>query len=148
MHHRQILERVIAHALADALGEPLLLGELVPGRVPLVQRRGAVGLGQPVEMGELEARLVHLGEHGGGRRRRGMVEGDAMAERAPLLLGRVEQGRHDEGRAREMRHPMLGDRLVHLLGADGAEADMGAGDEEIDQGKHQPLQWNIGSVQR
>ncbi len=80
-------------------------------------------------MGELEARLVHLGEHGGGRRRGGVVEGDAVVERAPLLFGRVEQSRHDEGRAGEMRHPMIGDRLVHLLGAHGPEAHMGAGDE-------------------
>ncbi len=99
VHDRQIFERVIAHALADALLQPLLDGQLVPGGVPLVQGGGAVGLGQPVEMGQLEARLVHLGEHGGGRRCGGMVEGDAVVEVA-LLLGRgAEQRRHDERRA-------------------------------------------------
>ena len=37
-------------------------------------------------MGELEAGLVHLGEHGVGWRRRGMVEGDALVEGTPLLV--------------------------------------------------------------
>ena len=54
VHHRKPFERVIAHALADALVEPILGRKLVPGGMPLIQRGGTVGLGQAVEMGQLE----------------------------------------------------------------------------------------------
>ena len=78
-------------------------------------------------MSELEACFRHGAEHGFGRRGRGMVEGHAMIEIPPLLLGGVEQGGHDEGRAGEMRHLVIGDRVIHGLRPHRAEADMGAG---------------------
>ena len=129
VHHRQIFERVIAHALADAFGQSFLVRKLVPGGVPFIQRRGAVSLGQPVEVGQLETRFVHLGEHGGGRGRGGVVESDAMAEVAPLLGRRVEERRHDERRAGKMGHAVIGDGVVYRLRPHRAEAHMRAGDE-------------------
>ena len=83
---------MIAHALTDPFGKPGLGWEFVPGGMPFVQRRRAVGLGQSVEMGELEACLVHLGQHGGGWRGGCMVEGHAMIETTLLIGTRIEQG--------------------------------------------------------
>ena len=42
----------------------------------------------------------------------------------------------------------IGDQVVHRLGAHLPQADVRPALTLIDQGKHQPLQWNIGSVQR
>ena len=78
-------------------------------------------------MGQLEAGLVHLGEHRFGGRGRGVAEGDAVVEAPPLVLGRVEQRRHDEGRAGEMRHLVVGDGVIHRLRPHRAQADMRAG---------------------
>jgi len=61
------------------LGQALLGGQIVPLVVPFVNGGGAVGLGQAVEMGELEAGLGHGAEHGLRRRGRGVVEGDEMS---------------------------------------------------------------------
>ena len=86
-------------------------------------------------MGQLEAGLVHSGENGRRRRGRGMAEGHALGKETPLVLGRIEERRHDEGRAREMRHLVVGDGVVDRLRPHRAQAHMGAGEERDRPGK-------------
>ena len=120
------LERVIAHALAR-LQMRLGLGvERVPLVLPVVDHGGAVDLGQAVEMGDLEARLAHRLEHRGGRRRGGGEEAHEMRQRLLLVRARIEQHRHDDRRAAEMGDLVLGDQVVHRLGAHLAQADVHA----------------------
>ena len=61
------------------------------------------------------------------RRRGGGVEGDGLRKLPLLVVPGVDQRRHDDRRAAQMRHAMVGDRVVHRLGAHPAQADMRAG---------------------
>ena len=54
----------------------------------------------------------------------------------------------NDRRAAQMRHPVLGDGVEDGAGLDPPQADMGARQRRHRPGKHQPLQWNIGKVQR
>ena len=100
-------------------------------------------------MGDLEAGLAHGGEHGLGRRR-GRGEERTVCGRGRLLgIVGVEQRRHHDRRAAEMRDAVLGDRVdTSPSRAPTAGSTCVPATTEIDHGKHQPLQWNIGSVQR
>ena len=99
-------------------------------------------------MGDLEAGFAHRRQHRGGRRRGGGEEAHEMGQR-PLLLGaRVEQDRHDDRRAAQVGDAVLGDQVVHRLGATWRRQTWTPALTLIDHGKHQPLQWNIGSVHR
>jgi hypothetical protein len=65
-----------------------------------------------------------------------------------FLRSGIQHGRHDDRRAAQVGHLVVGDGIEHRLGADPSQADVGAADTGQVQGKHQPLQWNMGSVQR
>jgi hypothetical protein len=125
--HREVFQRRVAHALARLLGGARRPFQSAPLRFPVVHDGRAVGLGQPVEMGHLET--LHppcrRARFPAAARRR--VEGHRLVEVALLVVGRVEQRRHDDRRAAQMRHAVIGDRVIHRLGADPAQADMRAG---------------------
>ena len=79
-------------------------------------------------MGDVEARRFHRRQHRFRRRRRGGDELDHVGQRLALVLGRVEQRRHHDRRAAQMRDLVGGDGVVDRRGAHRAQADMGAGD--------------------
>ena len=78
-------------------------------------------------MGDVEARGLHRRQHRLGRRRGRGRELHHMRQRLLLLGRRVEQGRHHDRRAAQMRDLVLGDGVVHRLGAHRAQTDMRAG---------------------
>ena len=133
IEHVERLERQIAHALARFLCRLLRRIELVPFGMPVVHHRRAVGLGQPVKMRDVEAGLFHRGQHGFRRRRRGGEELHHMRQRLLLARGRVQQGRHHDRRAAQMRHLVGGDQVVHGGRAHRAQANMRA-----DHGRDRP----------
>ena len=99
-------------------------------------------------MRDVESGRLHGREHRFRRRRGGGDELDDMRQRLLLVLRRIEQRRHHDRRAAQMRHLVPGDGVVDRRGAHLAQADIGAGNDRHRPGKHQPLQWNIGSVHR
>ena len=99
-------------------------------------------------MGDVEAglRIAASTASAAARRRE---ELHRMRQR-PLLGGRcAEQRRHDDRRAAQMRDGMLGEarRQIGLARTARRQTCVPA-TTDIDQGKHQPLQWNIGNVHR
>ena len=130
-HHSR--ERRVAHALARhelrALGEiearPLLL--------PRAERGRPVALGEAVEVGHVEAHLLHGLDHRRGRRRTARRHLDAMLEAALHALGRVHQHVEHDGRAAQVRHAVLGDRGEDERRVDLAQAHVGAA-----RGGHRP----------
>ena len=120
-------ERHIAHALARLLGGLLGRRERVPRILPLIDGGGAIGLGQPIEMRDVEAGGFHRRQHRFRRRRGGREKLDHMRQRFLFLGGCIEQGRHHNGRAAEMRHLVVGDRIVHRPRAHLAQAHMRSG---------------------
>ncbi len=127
VHHVERFERVIAHALARLQSGLRRRVERGPLLLPVVDDSGAVDLGEPVEVGHLEAGLAHRRQHGGGGRRGGGEEAHDMRQRPPLLRARVEQDRHDDRRAAHVRDAVLGDEVVERLGAHLAQAHVHAG---------------------
>ena len=78
-------------------------------------------------MRDVEAGFFHGGEHGFGRRRGGRKEFDDMGQRLFFGGGRVDQRRHDNRRAAQMRHFVRRDCVIHRRRADRAQAHMRAG---------------------
>ena len=141
------LQRVIAHALAR-LQHGLLVGfERVPFVLPVVDDRRTIGLGQPIEMRDFEAGLLH--------RARTAAGGGAAAVKNRTRCGSglfsaslALRDRHHDRRAAEMRHSFSAIRSYIVLARTCRRQTWMPAFTLIDQGKHQPLQWNIGSVQR
>ena len=79
-------------------------------------------------MRDVEACLLHRGEHGFRRRRGGGEELDLVRQGLALVRGRVQQRRHHDRRAAQMRDLVRRDQVVHRPGAHRAQAHMGAGD--------------------
>ncbi len=75
-HHGQRLERGVARRPGAPSSGAAGGVERVPVGLPFVDDRRAVGLGQAVEMGDVEAVIGHGGEHRFGRRRGGGEELD------------------------------------------------------------------------
>ena len=99
-------------------------------------------------MRDVEAGVLHAGEHRLRRRRGGGEELDHMRQRLLLGGGRIEQRRHHDRRATEMRHLVVA-MASYIAGARTCRRQTCVpATTESDQVKHQPLQWNIGSVQR
>ena len=68
---------------------------------------------------------------------------------AALGCRRVDQHAHDDRRAAQMGDAVVGDGGEDRLGGDAGAGRHGCRPAAVTvQGKHQPLQWNIGSVQR
>ena len=103
--------------------------------MPIVDHGRAVSFRQPVKMRDVEARLLHGGEHGFRRRRRGGEEFHHVRQRLFLIRRRVEQRRHHDRRAAQMRHLVIGDGVVHRGRAHRAQANMRAGDDADRPGK-------------
>ena len=78
-------------------------------------------------MRDVEAGLLHRREHRFRRWRRGGEELHHMRQRLLFVGRRIEQGRHHDRRAAQMRHLVIGNRVIHGCAAHRAQADMGAG---------------------
>src|SRR3546814_3950053 len=87
-------------------------------------------LGEGVDWGPLDAEIRHGCEHRGWRRRRGGHELHLVIEVPLLFRGRAQQKLHDDRRAAEVGHAVVGDGVVDRLGAHLAQADVGARSEE------------------
>ena len=74
VHHRRFLDHRRDHALARHEGGLLVDRQVVQAGLPEADGRGAVGLGQPIQMCDGEAHRLHLRDHGRGRR--GAAGGD------------------------------------------------------------------------
>ena len=79
-------------------------------------------------MGDVEARLPHRLEHRFRRRRRGGDELDHVRQRLLLGVEGVEQRRHHDRRAAQMRDLVAGDGIEDRRRPHLAQAHMGAGD--------------------
>ena len=86
-------------------------------------------------MRDVEARLLHRRQHGFRRRRRGREEFDDVGQGLLLVRGRIEQSRHHDRRAAQMRHLVIGDGVVHRRRPHRAQAHMRAGDDGNRPGK-------------
>ena len=129
IEHVELLEHRIAHALARLLCGLLVSREAVPVAVPVVDDGRPVGLGQPVDVGDVEAGGLHRREHRLGRRRRRGHELDDVRQRLLLLRRGVEQRRHHDRRAAQMGDLVVGDRVEDRRRAHRPQADMRAGDD-------------------
>ena len=78
-------------------------------------------------MGDFEPGFAHRRQHCGRRRRCGGEKAHEVGQRSLLFRTGVEQHRHDDRRAAQMRDAVLGDEIVHRLGAHLAQADVDAG---------------------
>ena len=103
--------------------------------MPVVDARRTISLGQPVEVRDVEAGGLHLRQHGFRRRRGGGGELHDMRQRLFLLRRGVEQRRHHDRRAAQMRHLVGRDRVEDRRRAHCPQADMGAGDNRQRPGK-------------
>ena len=127
--HVEPFQHGVAHALAGLLPRTLVRRQRVPFLVPRIDHRRAVGLGQTIEVRDVEAGLAHGGEHRLGRRRGGGEEVDPAGEGTFLCVGSVEQRRHHDRRPRQVGDAVLGERRVHRGRPHLPQADMGAGDD-------------------
>ncbi len=85
--------QALKHGVGDALARfplgALGIGECVPCLVPGADGDGAVGFGQAIDMGDVEAEPLHAFDDGGGRRGAGGHHADpAIPLRAPRRAGR------------------------------------------------------------
>jgi hypothetical protein len=84
-----------------------------------------------------------------GGRGTGDEAGDAVLDAGAQAVGGVDQHAVDDRRAAHVGHLVAADELEDQRRVDLAQADVDAGvGSAMVQGKHQPLQWNIGSVHR
>ena len=102
VHHRQVFQRVIAHALPRLLRRLRRTIQRVPLRLPVVDHGRAIGFREAIEMGDVEASVCHGGEHGLWRRSSGGEELHLLRQRPLLFLRGTENRRHDDGRTAEM----------------------------------------------
>ena len=113
--------------VADALPglEPgLRVGvQPVPLRPPVADHRRAERLGQPVEVGDVEAELAHPAQDR--RRRRRAAGGDPDRPVEPPGRRRVRQHRQHGRRALEVGDPLLPQQSPDLSRLDPAQADVG-----------------------
>ncbi len=120
-------EHGVAHSLAGLLRRPRIGRKGVPAGVPFVDHGRAVALREPVEVGHVEARFRHAGEHRLRGRGGGGEEGHPPGQGAALRIGGVDQELHHHRRAAQVGDPMLGHQPVHGLRPHLPQADMGAG---------------------
>ena len=99
-----------------------------PLRAPGAFGGGAVGLGQAVDLGDVEAHRFDLGERRWGGGRAGGEDLDGLIEAAALVGRRVDQHVEHDGGAAEMGHALVGDGVEDGRGGDVAAADQPAAD--------------------
>ena len=99
-------------------------------------------------MGDVEARLLHRGEHGLRRRRRGGEELDHMRQRLLLFAGALSSVAITIGAPHRCVTLCLAIASYIAFARTSRRQTCVPATTEIDHGKHQPLQWNIGSVHR
>ena len=87
-------------------------------------------------------------DDGGRRRGAGNQAGNRVRNAGAQHLRRIDQKAVDNRRAAQVRDAMLADQREDQRRIDLAQADADACLQASVQGKHQPLQWNIGSVHR
>ncbi len=107
--------------------------------------RGPVHLGQPVDVGQLEAHALHAFDHGLRRCCTGDHAVDGVADARPQAVRRIDQHVMHNRCPAEMGDAMAADERRRP-----SPPPPGAGTRWCPpalprvQGKHQPLQWNIG----
>jgi len=79
-------------------------------------------------MRDVEPGCLHGRQHRLRRRRRGGRELHDVRQRLFLMRRRIEQRRHHDRRAAQMRDLVRDNGVIHCLRAHRAQADMGAGD--------------------
>ena len=129
VEHIQRFKRSVTHALARLFHRLFRRSERVPFLVPVVDHGRPVTLGQSVKMRDAEAGLFHRREHGFRWRRRSGEEFDHMRQRLLFVRRCIEQRRHHDRRAAQMRDLIIGNRVVHRRRAHRAKAHMGASND-------------------
>ena len=120
-------EGEITDALTRLLGGLTSKIDRVPLDFPVIDDGGAIGLGEAIEMSDVEASLFHTGENGLGWRGGGGEEFDDMRQRKFFIVRCVQERRHDNGGTAQMGDLMLGNGSIHGFGAHLPQADMRAG---------------------
>ena len=101
--------------------------ERVPFLVLRAHRRRAVGLGQAVDVGDVEAHPLHALDDGGGRRRAGDEAMHLLVDPGLHFRRRVDERQVHDRRAAVMGDPVLAHRVEDRLRLDLAQADVHAG---------------------
>ena len=146
--HAEPVERAVADALARLLGRLACRVEPVPFGLPVIDHGRPVGLGQPVEMGDVEARLAHGGEHRLRRRRGRREERDLAGSAFFSSAGALRSVDMTIGAPHRCVTPSRAISSKIGFARTCRRQTCVPATTEIDQGKHQPLQWNIGKVHR
>ena len=129
------LEWHVTHALARLLGGLLGGRERIPGGAPFVHGGGTIGLRQPIKVSDVESGGLHRRQHRFRWRRRRGEELHNMRQRFLLFRGRIEQRRHYDRCATQMRHLVPGNGVVHRRRTHLAQAHMRASDHRESPGE-------------
>ena len=116
--------------------------------MPFVDHGRAVGFGQPVDMRDVEPGIGHAGEHRLRRRRGGGDELDALGSgrfSSAVALSSVDI---TIGAPHRWVTPCSAMASYIAFGRTQRRHTCVPATTASVQGKHQPLQWNIGSVHR
>uniref|UniRef100_A0A804LD44 Uncharacterized protein n=1 Tax=Zea mays TaxID=4577 RepID=A0A804LD44_MAIZE len=128
LHARRVLDGdLLDHGVSDAL-QRLHPGALrgrqrVPLGLPHARRRRAVRLGEPVPVRDVEAELVHLGQHLRRRRRAARGDADPPRQRLPIRRRRVREHAEHRGRAAHVGDAVAHDVVEDHPGGHAADAD-------------------------
>ena len=110
--------------------------------------RRAVDFGQAIDVGDAMPMRSSLRSRGGGADRRSGRE-TVWLDAGAQLFRRIDQHAVDDRRAAEMRHAMFRGSASKMSAASTLRRHtLVPACRAMVQGKHQPLQWNIGSVHR
>ncbi len=117
IHHREVLQRMVAHPLPRLAGGAVWRWQGVPHHLPVIDDGGAIGFGQAIEMRDIEAGFRHRGQHRLRRRRGSGEELDRVVQRLLFAFRRIEDRRHHDGRAAQVRHLVFRQGFPDQLGA-------------------------------
>ncbi|MNQ31925.1 hypothetical protein D3C85_453080 [compost metagenome] len=117
----------VAHALAGLDARPLVERQGVPFGVPGAHGDRAVDFGEAVDVGDLDAHLLHRTDHLGRRRRAGDHGVDRMVDGGLGGVGHVDQRVEHDGGAAQVADAVLADQGEDLLRIDPAQEHVHAG---------------------
>ncbi|MPL88378.1 hypothetical protein SDC9_34398 [bioreactor metagenome] len=123
VRHHDLFHRVVAHALPRLEFRALGQRQPVPFLVPGAGDAGAVGLGQAIAMGDVEAERLHLLDDDRGRRGAAGQHLDALLQAFLHLGGRMHQHRQHHRGAAEMGDALFLDEAIDRFVAHRAQAD-------------------------
>ena len=146
-HGDGFLQRV-GHALPALELRALIGRQFVPARLLRANRRGTIDLGQAIDMRQLDADAFGAFEHGDRRRGAGDQSDHALGGCALRRIRGVDQRVVDDRRAAHVGDAVLSISSKIFAGSTLRRQTLMPAAAAMVQGKHQPLQWNIGSVQR